>query len=126
MESRVSYEVIGCAMRVHSTLGCGFLERVYANALAIELQERGVAFQREVRLLVRYHEIIVGKYFVDLIVENDLLLEIKAIRSLDSNSESQLVNYLNASQIQTGLLINFGSNSLQFKRMTIAQNRTTS
>ena len=120
MDFDISRKVIGCAMRVHSTMGCGFLEKVYANALAIELQERSVTFQREVRLLVRYHEIIVGKYFADLIVENSLLLEIKAIRSLDSASESQLVNYLNASQIQTGLLINFGSNSLQFKRMTIA------
>ena len=115
MDFDISRKVIGCAMRVHSTMGCGFLEKVYANALAIELQERSVTFQREVRLLVRYHEIIVGKYFADLIVENSLLLEIKAIRSLDSASESQLVNYLNASQIQTGLLINFGSNSLQFK-----------
>ena len=106
-------------MRVHRALGCGFLESVYENALAIELHKKGLHFKRQVGLLVRYHERVVGEYFADVIVENELLLELKALNSLNNTCESQLLNYLKASDIQVGLLINFGSKSLQFKRMTI-------
>ena len=124
MESRVSYEVIGCAMRVHRVLGCGFLESVYENALAIELESHGISFQRQRKLVVHYLDEIVGEFYADLIIQNELLLELKATKSLNSTCESQLLNYLNASNIQVGLLINFGSNSLQFKRMTIAKSQT--
>ena len=107
-------------MSVHRALGCGFLEGVYENALAIELLNNGLSFQKQVRLLVRYHEEVVGDYFADVIVENKLLLELKALNSLNNTCESQLLNYLKASNIQVGLLINFGTASLQVKRMTIA------
>jgi len=107
-------------MRVHKTLGCGFLEGVYESALAIELRRNRIHFRRQVSLLVQYREEIVGRYCADIIVENELLLELKSIKSLDSYCESQLLNYLNASKIKVGLLINFGSTSLQLKRMTIA------
>ncbi len=120
MSFELSQKVIGCAMRVHRTLGCGFLETVYEKALAIELRRNRVSFQNQIKLLVHYRDEVVGKYFADLIIENELLLELKASKSLDSTGESQLLNYLNASNIQVGLLINFGSTSLQFKRMTIA------
>jgi GxxExxY protein len=109
-------------MRVHRVMGCGFLESVYENALAIELLSHGISFQRQVELLVRYRGEVVGKFYADLIIEGKLLLELKATNSLDKTFESQLLNYLNASNIQTGLIINFGSNSLQLKRMTIAKN----
>ena len=120
MNFKLSRKVIGCAMSVHKALGCGFLESVYENALAIELQKNGINFQRQVSLLVHYHDEVVGRYYVDVIIENELLLELKAMKSLDNTCESQLLNYLNASNIHIGLLINFGSRSLQFKRMTIA------
>jgi GxxExxY protein len=122
MDFEISRKVIGCAMRVHRVMGCGFLESVYENALAIELLSHGISFQRQVKLLVHYRNEVVGKFYADLIIEGKLLFELKATNSLDKTFESQLLNYLNASDIQTGLLINFGSKSLQLKRMTIANN----
>jgi len=107
-------------MTVHRSLGCGFLESVYENALAIELQKNEIPFQRQVRLVVYYRKGVVGRYYADVIIENKLLLELKALKSIDNTCESQLLNYLKASNIKVGLLINFGSKSLQFKRMTIA------
>jgi len=121
MSFEASRKVIGCAMRVHRALGCGFLESVYQHALAVELKRNDIYFQNQVKLLVHYRDEVVGKYYADLIIENELLLELKATKSLDSTGESQLLNYLNASNIQVRLLINFGSTSLQFKRMTIAK-----
>ena len=106
-------------MSVHRALGCGFLESVYESALAIELQRNGVSFQRQVKLLVKYRKKLVGTYCADVIIENELLLELKALKSLDNTCEAQLLNYLKASNIHVGLLINFGSKSLQFKRMTV-------
>ncbi len=120
MDFQVSRKVIGCAMRVHSTLGCGFLESVYEHALVIELQKHGVSFQRQVPYRVFYRNVRIGMYTADLVVEDCLLLELKASSSLIKANETQLLNYLNASSIKVGLLINFGSTSLQFKRMTIA------
>ncbi len=102
-------------------MGCGFLESVYEHALAIELQSHGVPFQRQVPFEVFYRDERIGIYTADLIVEESLLLELKASKALIKANESQLLNYLNASNIKLGLLINFGSTSLQFKRMTIAQ-----
>jgi GxxExxY protein len=120
MNFEISREVIGCAMKVHRVLGCGFLEGVYENAMAVELIKRGIDYERQVPLSVQYNGVIVGRYFADLVIGHKLLLELKASRTLTRTYESQLLNYLNASNIQTGLLINFGSRSLQHKRMTIA------
>jgi GxxExxY protein len=120
MKFKTSRKVIGCAMSVHRTLGSGFLENVYENAFAIELEMNGISFQRQVRQLVLYREKVVGSFRVDVIIENKLLVELKALNSIDTTCESQLLNYLKASNIDVGLLINFGSASLQFKRMTIA------
>jgi GxxExxY protein len=107
-------------MTVHRVLGCGFLEKVYGNALGVELRDRGLELQRQVEFPVEYRGHSVGQYFADFVVENSLLLEVKAARTLIPEHESQLLNYLYASRIQTGLLFNFGSRSLQFKRLTIA------
>ena len=105
-------------MRVHSILGCGFLESVYENALAIELGLKGIFFERQVQLPVQFRQRLIGKYYVDFVVESELLLELKALKSLDNICEAQLLNYLKASRLSVGLLINFGSTSLQLKRMT--------
>jgi GxxExxY protein len=120
MNFEISREVIGCAMKVHRVLGCGFLEGVYENAMAVELIKRGIEYERQVPFIVNYDGVIVGRYFADLVIGDKLLLELKASKTLTRTYESQLLNYLNASKIQTGLLINFGSRSLQHKRMTIA------
>jgi GxxExxY protein len=110
--------VIGLAMRVHRTLGPGFLEIVYRNALCLELADVTVDFELEHDLTVRYRDRIVGTYRADLIVGSGLLVEIKAVQLVLSAHEVQLVNYLTATSMKTGLLLNFGNVSLQFKRRT--------
>jgi GxxExxY protein len=125
VDFETSREIIGCAMRVHTTLGCGFLESVYERALAIELQKHGIAFQRQVPYKIYYHDVQIGTYTADLVARDRLLLELKATSTLIKAHETQLLNYLNASNIQVGLLINFGTTSLQFKRMTIAPYQKT-
>lgn len=107
--------IIGCAYRVHNTLGFGFLEKVYENALRIELELAGLNAVQNVSIPVRYHGYIVGDFFADLLVENAIIIELKAVQHLAKEHEVQLVNYLTATGIDDGLLINFGP-SVQIKR----------
>jgi GxxExxY protein len=109
-------KVIGLAMKVHRALGPGFLESVYLNALVHELRRAGLSAEVAQRLTVRYENVIVGEFIADLIVNETLICELKAITSLSKADEVQLVNYLAATQRDFGLLINFGAPSLQFKR----------
>jgi GxxExxY protein len=109
-------KVIGLAMKVHRALGPGFLESVYLNALVHELRRAGFRADVGQRLTVRYENVIVGEFIADLITEDILLCELKAISSLSKADEVQLVNYLSATNRDFGLLINFGAPSLQFKR----------
>ncbi len=102
-------KIIGCAYSVHNTLGAGFLERVYENALAIELTEQGLQFKQQARLGVRYRGREIGEYFADLLIERRVICELKAVDALTRQHEVQLVNYLTATGIDTGLLINFGN-----------------
>ena len=115
--SRISNGVIGCAMEVHRNLGCGFLEAIYENSLVIEFRRNGIHLQRQVPFEICYKGHSVGHYVADLVVEGKLLLELKATSRLAPIDEAQLLNYLAASKIRAGLLINFGSKSLQVKRM---------
>jgi GxxExxY protein len=108
-------KVIACAFAVHNDLGPGFLERVYENALAIELAEQGLQFQQQIRLTVYYRGREVGEYYADFLIENRLICELKAVITLSRQHEVQLVNYLAATGINTGLLINFG-NSVNIRR----------
>ena len=112
----LSEKVIGFAMKVHRTLGPGFLESVYLNALIHELRRAGFRADIAQRLTVRYENVIVGEFICDLIVNDALLCELKAISSLSKADEVQLVNYLSATSRDFGLLLNFGAPSLQFKR----------
>jgi GxxExxY protein len=116
MTDPTTQRIIGAAMRVHSTLGPGFLESVYHKALAHELQRRGMAVESEKAIIVRSDGMVVGEFSADLLVEGTLLLELKAIQTLLPAHEVQLVNYLTATGIDVGLLLNFGAQSLQFKR----------
>jgi GxxExxY protein len=108
--------VIGCAMRVHTKLGWGFLESVYQNALKIELEREGLRFETSKPIQVRYDGISIGEFVADALVEEKLLLELKAVRALAVAHGVQLVHYLTATGIDFGLLLNFGAERLQVKR----------
>ena len=109
-------EVIECAKRIRRQLGPGFLEKVYKNAMVVELRKLKLNFETEKLIQVLYDGIVVGEYRTDIIVEGMLILELKATQDLSIANEVQLVNYLTSTQIDDGLLINFGSDKLQFKR----------
>jgi GxxExxY protein len=109
-------QVIGLAMKVHRTLGPGFLESVYLNALAYELRKAGLEVEVGQRIKVRYGNVIVGDFIADLVVAGTLICELKAISCLTKVDEVQVVNYLTATNHDIGLLLNFGGESLQFKR----------
>lgn len=109
-------EIIECAKRIRRQLGPGFLEKVYKNAMVVELRKLKLNFETENLIQVLYDGIVVGEYRTDIIVEGKLILELKATQDLSIANEVQLVNYLTSTQIDDGLLINFGSDKLQFKR----------
>jgi GxxExxY protein len=110
-------KIIGCAMRVHSTLGNGFQEVIYQRALQIEMHLESLEFQREMEMLIFYRDEQIGTRRVDFFVENEIMVELKAIILLEDVHLAQAINYCEAYNMQTGLLINFGSKSLTFKRI---------
>lgn len=107
--------IIGCAFRVHRVLGCGYLEKVYENALRIELTKQNLKVRQQHPIRVLYEEHLVGDFLADLLVEDRILVELKAVQSLAKEHEVQLVNYLTATGLDVGLLVNFGP-SVQVKR----------
>ena len=109
-------EIIECAKRIRRQLGLGFLEKVYKNAMVVELRKLKLNFETEKLIQVLYDGIVVGEYRTDIIVEGKFILELKATQDLSIANEVQLVNYLTSTQIDDGLLINFGSDKLLFKR----------
>jgi len=100
--------VIGCAYSVHNTLGAGFLEKVYENAMLLELRAAGLNVQAQSPIAVRYRDEVVGDFYADLLVEGVLIIELKVAASIGVEHEAQLVSYLAATGIDNGLLINFG------------------
>jgi GxxExxY protein len=108
--------VIGMAMKVHNSLGSGFLESVYHNALAHEFGKAGVRFEAEKRIAVYYDGALAGEFAADFMVEGELIVELKAIQNLLPIHEVQTVNYLTASGTDTGLLLNFGGERLEHKK----------
>ena len=113
--SDITKEVIGAAFEVHNTLGSGFLEKVYQNALMVELKLRKIGAEAEKPITVHYRGEMVGNYIADIVVEDKIIVEIKAIKALSEIHEVQLVNYLTATGIEVGLLLNFGK-SVEVKR----------
>jgi GxxExxY protein len=111
----LTHKVIGCAYKVHNVLGPGFLEKVYENALKLELAKLGIHARQQVKLPVWYEGHRVGLYFPDLWIEEQLIIEIKAALTLALEHETKLLHYLTATGIDNGLLINFGS-SVQVRR----------
>ncbi|MBD1364622.1 GxxExxY protein [Mucilaginibacter sp. ZT4R22] len=110
-------KIIGCAMKVHTALGNGFQEVVYQRALEVEMGYQGLIFEREKEMPIFYREVEVGKRRVDFLVQNIISVELKAIIQLEDVHLAQAINYLEAYNIKIGLLINFGSKSLTFKRL---------
>ncbi len=116
--SDLTGRIIGCAMKVHSTLGNGFQEVIYQRCLAIEMEKEGLVFARELEMTIYYEGIDVGTRRVDFFVEEKIMVELKAVSKLEDTHLAQALNYLEAYRMETGLLINFGSKSLEFKRVT--------
>ncbi|MBS1947574.1 MAG: GxxExxY protein [Bacteroidetes bacterium] len=113
----LTHKIIGCAMKVHSTLGNGFQEVIYQRALAIEMRKQGLSFTREMEMTIYYESEEIGTRRVDFFVEGKIMVELKAIIELNDSNLNQCRNYLEAYNLPVGLLINFGSNSLQYKRI---------
>ena len=113
----ISGAIIGCAFTVLNTLGAGFLEKVYENALALELRAAGLSVAQQHGATVTYRDVIVGEYFVDLLIEGAVLVELKAVKALDETHRLQCVNYLKATGLQLCLLLNFGNPRLEIKRV---------
>ncbi len=113
----VTHKIIGCAMKVHSTLGNGFQEVIYQRALAIEMEKQDLSFQREMEMSIFYEGIGIGTRRVDFFVEEIIMVELKALIKLEEVHLAQAMNYCQAYNLPIGLLINFGAKSLEFKRV---------
>jgi GxxExxY protein len=111
--------VIGRAFVVSNTLGAGFLEKIYENALALELRQAGLRVEQQRPVEVRYNGVIVGTYVADVLVENMLVIELKAVRALEAIHSAQRLNYLRATGLWLCLLLNFGNPRLQIKRLAL-------
>ena len=113
-----AYKIIGAAMTVHRKLGCGFLEAVYQEALEIEFENQHIPFQREVPLAISYDgKILKKQYMADFTCYDKIIVELKALNSQESGHEAQVLNYLKATGLKLGLLINFGEKTLKYKRI---------
>lgn len=118
LHKELTYEIIGAAMEVHATLGPGFLESVYQEAFSLELLATEIPFESEKRLEIFYKSIKLEKHFeADFVCGNSVIVEIKALSALTNEHQSQVLNYLKATGIKVGLLINFGAKSLEHKRL---------
>ena len=109
--------ILSAAFRVSNVLGCGFLEKVYENALAYELRKCGFDVQQQYFVTVRYDGVIVGEYIADIIIDEEILVEIKAIKSFDDVHLAQCLNYLKATGMNICLLLNFGTSRVEVKRV---------
>jgi GxxExxY protein len=116
--SDLTGRIIGCAMKVHRTLGNGFQEAIYQRCLAIEMTSQGIGFAKELEMTIYYEGVDVGKRRVDFLVADVIMVELKATNKLEDAHLAQALNYLEAYKLETALLINFGSKSLEFKRVT--------
>ena len=111
------YKIVGACMEVHNELGFGFLEAVYQEALAVELKSQGIPFSKEESLEVSYKGELIKHYRTDFICFDKIIIETKAIKELTSKDTAQMLNYLKATGLHLGLLVNFGAESLEYKRL---------
>ena len=117
--NEITYAINGAIFEVNRLLGPGFLEKVYENALLIELKRRGLKAESQVPITVFYKEIAVGEYVADILVEDKVIIELKTVEKLDKVHEAQLLNYLKATGIRVGLLVNFKHPRAEIKRMVL-------
>jgi GxxExxY protein len=117
--SDITKRIIGCAMRVHSALGNGFQEVIYQRALAIEMELDKLVFAREVEMPIHFRDVEIGTRRVDFLVEEKVLVELKALVKTEDVHLAQALNYLEAFKLEVGLLLNFGAKSLEFRRLTM-------
>jgi GxxExxY protein len=117
--NELTYAINGAIFEVNRELGGGFLEKVYENALLVELAERGLEAGNQVPITVRYKGRVVGEYFADIVVENRVILEIKAIDSLQKIHEAQILNYLKGTGFEMGLLVNFSHPKAEIRRFVV-------
>jgi len=116
-ESELTGRIIGCAMEVHRHLGCGFQEVIYQRAMAIEMKNLYFAYSREQEMIIKYKSVEIGTRRVDFFVEGKVMVELKAVKNLEDVHLAQAINYLEVYGLKIGLLINFGSVKMQFKRV---------
>ena len=116
IHKELTYKIIGCAMEVHRELGFGFLEKVYENAMMVQLKKEGVEAKQQQGVSVQFSGETVGEYFADILIEDKVIVELKAVDSLIKPHFAQVLNYLKATGMKVGLLLNFGPQGLQHKR----------
>jgi GxxExxY protein len=119
MDDNLSELVIGCAFTVANTLGVGFLEKVYENALAHEMRTRGLTVVQQRSIVVTYNDIVVGEYITDLLVEDRIMIELKVVKALSDQHVAQCMNYLRATGKSLCLLFNFGRSRIELRRVTV-------
>ena len=122
----LTYQIIGAAFAVHQELGCGFKEEIYQEALAIEFAERNIPFEREKHFSVFYKEkLLKCDFYADFVCFGQIIVELKALSALSNEHRAQVLNYLKASNLEYGLLLNFGETSLKKERLIFSKDKTT-
>ena len=111
------YKIVGCAMKVHRELGYGFLEKVYENSMMVLLAKENIKAKQQFPVPVHFENTVVGEYFADVMIENKILVELKTVEKISNVHFAQLLNYLKATGIKLGLLINFGPRKLEYERI---------
>ncbi len=124
LHNELTREIIGSAMEVHKTLGSGFFENVYEEALVIELNIRKIPYERQKEIDVVYKGLVAKQFICDLLVSGKVMVELKALKTVSNVEEAQILNYMKATGIEVGLLINFGEQSLKYKRFILQQKKT--
>ncbi|TAL36706.1 MAG: GxxExxY protein [Spirochaetes bacterium] len=117
----ISKMVIGCSFEVINELGVGFLESVYEHALFLTLKEKGLSVKKQFPIKVMFRDHCVGEYYSDLLIEDKVIVELKAIKKLLPEHQAQIINYLKATGIEVGLLINFGNSRLEYRRLSLKE-----
>ena len=113
----LSYKIIGLAMEVHSKLGYGFLEKVYENAMMVLFRQEGIKVKQQAPITVYFEEEVVGEYYADILVEDRIILELKAVEKIVNAHISQTLNYLKATGLELAILLNFGKEKLEYERL---------
>lgn len=116
---KVTELIISCGMKVSNVLGAGFLEKVYENALVLELQKAGLKVEQQKKIAITYEGAVVGDYFADVLVNDQVIIEVKALKEIAESHHAQLLNYLKATSKRVGLILNFGTSRMGIKRMVL-------